>query len=98
MDAKEQLVERERAHIKSLYKSLLREIEDIKESFDERFRLLQDQLPSEYLPLLYVANPMTDDKFMRIRKKILDCSNDILRALELETHNFSVSFVFPENN
>lgn len=94
MTAKEELLERQRAHVKSLFKMLLAEIEDIKETHDERYRLLQDQLPPEYLPMLYAANPMTNDRFMRVRKKILDVSNDVLRAMDSEAEKYTVSFVF----
>lgn len=96
MNAKEQLLERQRIHTKSLFKTLLAEIENIKEDHDERYRLLQDQLPSEYLPMLYAANPLTDDRFMRIRKKILDVGNDVSRAMDSETERYDVTFVFKQ--
>jgi len=94
MNAKEELLERQRAHVKSLFKILLSEIEDIKEDFDERYRLLQDQLSPEHLPMLYAANPLTNDRFMRIRKRILDVGNDVSRAMDSETERYDVTFVF----
>lgn len=96
MNAKEQLLERQHAHVKSLFKTLLSEIENIKEDFDERYRLLQDQLPPEHLPMLYAANPLTNDRFMRIRKKILDVGNDVSRAMDSETERYDVTFVFKQ--
>jgi hypothetical protein len=96
MNAKEELLERQRAHVKSLFKTLLSEIENIKEDFDERYRLLQDQLGPEHLPMLYTANPLTNDRFMRIRKKILDVGNDVSRAMDSETEKYTVSFVFKQ--
>ena len=94
MTAKEQLLEGQRAQIKTLYKSLLREIEDLKEEFDERFRLFQDQLPPEYLKMLIAANPFTDSRFFRLRKRILDCGNDAERTLAGDSDKYTVSFVF----
>jgi hypothetical protein len=94
MTAKDELLASQRAQIKTLYKSLLREIEDLKEEFDERFRLFQDQLPPEYLKMLIAANPFTEDRFMRLRKRILDSGNDVERALTGESEKYSVSFVF----
>jgi hypothetical protein len=96
MNAKEELLERQRAHVKSLFKILLSEIEDIKEDFDERYRLLQDQLDPEHLPMLYTANPLTNDRFMRIRKRILDVGNDVSRAMDSETERYDVTFVFKQ--
>lgn len=94
MTAKDQMVAVLRANNKTLYKGLLRDVEDLKEEFDERFRLLQDQLPKEYLPLLFVANPLTEDRFFRLRKRILDAGNDAERALNGESEKYTVSFVF----
>lgn len=96
MNAKEQLLERQQAHVRNLFKTLLSEIENIKEDFDERYRLLQDQLPPEHLPMLYAANPLTNDRFMRIRKKILDVGNDVSRAMDSETERYDVTFVFKQ--
>lgn len=96
MNAKEEFLERQRSNVRSLFKTLLAEIENIKEDHDERYRLLQDQLPSEYLPMLYAANPLTDDRFMRIRKKILDVGNDVSRAMDSETERYDVTFVFKQ--
>jgi hypothetical protein len=96
MNAKEELLERQKSHIKSLFKTLLSEIEDIKEDFDERYRLLQDQLSPEHLPMLYAANPLTNDRFMRIRKRILDVGNDVSRAMDSETERYDVTFVFKQ--
>jgi len=98
MNAKDEMAAYQRGQIKTLYKSLLREIEDLKEEFDERFRLLQDQLPKEYLPLLFVANPLTEDRFFRLRKRILDSGNDVERALSGETEKYTISFVFKNEN
>lgn len=97
-NAKEQLLERQKNHIRSLFKSLLVEMESIKDEFDERFRLLQDQLGPEHLPMLMAANPLTDDKSLRIRKKILDIGNDILREMDSETEKYLISFVFKQPN
>ena len=94
MNAKEQLLECQRMHIRSLFKTLLSEIEGVKEDFDERYRLLQDQLGPEHLLMLYAANPLTNDRFMRIRKKILDVGNDVSRAMDSETERYNVTFVF----
>jgi hypothetical protein len=97
-DAKEELLERQQAHVKALFKSLLMEFESIKDDHDERYQLLQDQLGPEHLPMLIAANPLTDNKSLRIRKKILDIGNDILRAMDSEANKYLVSFVFKQPN
>lgn len=94
MNAKEEFLERQRSNVRLLFKTLLSEIEDLKENHDERYRLLQDQLGPEHLPMLYAANPLTNDRFMRIRKKILDVGNDVSRAMDSETERYNVTFVF----
>lgn len=96
MNAKEELLERQKSHIKALFKTLLLEIESIKEDFDERYRLLQDQLSPEHLPMLYASNPLTNDRFIRIRKRILDVGNDVSRAMDSETERYDVTFVFKQ--
>lgn len=98
MTAKDQLEATQRAQVKTLYKGLLREIEDLKEDFDERFQLFQDQLPPEYLKMLIAANPFTEARFMRLRKRILDSGNDVERALMGESEKYTVSFIFPQGN
>jgi hypothetical protein len=46
--------------------------------------------------MLYAANPLTDDRFFRIRKRILDVGNDVSRAMDSETERYDVTFVFKQ--
>lgn len=65
---------------------------EVKESHDEFYGKLMEKLPPEYITTLVVGNPLSDDKFMRLRKKILDKGNDTIRDSELELGQYSISF------
>lgn len=94
MQAQDSLSEKQRRFITSLFKHFLEMLSTIKAEHDEFYSALAEKMPEEYLTALYIGNPMTDDKFKRLRKQILDKGNDIIRDSDMELNNFSISFKF----
>lgn len=92
MQAKASLSQRQRRFVTALFKEFLEILGEVKENHDEYFGNLMEKLPPEYLTTLVVGNPLSDDKFMRLRKKVLDKGNDIIRDSELELEHYSISF------
>lgn len=92
MQAKDNLAQRQRRLVTALFKEFLEILGEIKDSHDEFYGNLMEKLPPEYITTLIVGNPMSDDKFMRFRKKVLDKGNDAIRDSEIELGNYSVSF------
>ncbi len=92
MEANTNLSQRQRRLITALFKDFLEIMGEVKESHDEYFGNLMEKLPPEFVTALVVGNPLSDDKFMRLRKKILDKGNDTIRDSEIEFGNYSISF------
>jgi len=92
MEAKTSLSQRQRRFVTALFKEFLEMLGEIKENHDEYFGNLMEKLPPEYLTTLVVGNPLSDDKFMRLRKRILDRGNDIIRDSELELDHYTIGF------
>lgn len=92
MEANTNLSQRQRRLITALFKDFLEIMGEVKESHDEYFGNLMEKLPPEFVTTLVVGNPLSDDKFMRLRKKILDKGNDTIRDSEIEFGNYSISF------
>ncbi len=92
MVASTTLQQRHRRFITALFKDFLEIMGEVKESHDEFYGKLMEKLPPEYITTLVVGNPLSDDKFMRLRKKILDKGNDTIRDSELELGQYSISF------
>lgn len=92
MQAKASLSQRQRRFVTALFKEFLEILGEVKENHDEYFGNLMEKLPPEYLTTLVVGNPLSDDKFMRLRKKVLDKGNDVIRDSELELDHYSISF------
>ncbi len=94
MEAINSLSQRQRRLITALFKDFLETMSEVKEAHDEYFGNLMEKLPPEFVTALVVGNPLSDDKFMRLRKKILDKGNDTIRDSELELGQYSISFCF----
>lgn len=92
MEASTSLSQRQRRLITALFKDFLETLGELKDSHDEYFGNLMEKLPPEFVTTLVVGNPLSDDKFMRLRKKILDKGNDTIRDSEIEFGNYSISF------
>ena len=94
MEPKTSLTQKQRRFITALFKEYLDILGEIKDSHDEYFGNLMEKLPPEFIPVLTIGNPLSDDKFMRLRKKVLDKGNDVIRDSELELDHYSISFCF----
>jgi hypothetical protein len=92
MQAKDSLQKRQRRFITALFKEYLEILGEVKASHDEFYGNLLDKLPKEYIPILVVGNPFSKEKYQRLRKKILDSGNDVIRESDLEIDNYEVSF------
>lgn len=92
MQAKDSLTKRQCRLITSLFKEFLEILETHKADYDEFYGNLLSKLPPEYITTLVVGNPLSEEKFKRLRKKVLDKGNDVLRDAEEEFGNFSISF------
>jgi hypothetical protein len=90
--AKDNFAQKQRRFVTALFKDFLEIIGEVKDDHDEFYGKLMEKLPPEYITTLVVGNPLSDDKFMRLRKKILDKGNDTIRDSELELGNYSISF------
>lgn len=90
--AKDNFAQKQRRFVTALFKDFLEIIGEVKDDHDEFYGNLMEKLPPEYITTLVVGNPLSDDKFMRLRKKILDKGNDTIRDSELELGNYSISF------
>jgi hypothetical protein len=78
----------------SLFKDMLVIIEDLKFEHDSQFRKILDVLPTEHHNLIYAANYLTDEKSVRLRKRILDIGNEAIRDFSDEFEKYTVTFVF----
>jgi hypothetical protein len=92
MQAKASLQQRQRRLVTALFKEFLEILEEQKAAHDEYFGNLLEKLPPEYLPVLVVGNPWSDEKHLRLRKKVLDKGNGVIRESDLELDNYSVGF------
>lgn len=94
MNAKISLEERCKRSMSSLFKDMLVIIEDLKFEHDLQFRKILDVLPPEHHNVIYAANYLTDDKSIRLRKRILDIGNEAIRDFSDEFEKYTVTFVF----
>jgi hypothetical protein len=96
MNAKKILSRRQCESTTFLFKQFLKIIEDLKRDHDVAYKKLYDNLPSEYVPILNVANYFDLDKLAHLRKRILDLGNEAMRSNDNELNNFTISFVFKD--
>ncbi|MBV6514006.1 MAG: hypothetical protein FMNOHCHN_03591 [Ignavibacteriaceae bacterium] len=92
MHAKDSLSKRQCRLITALFKEFLEILESHKADYDEFYGNLLEKLPNEYKTALILGNPLSEEKFKRLRKKVLDKGNDVLRDSEEELGHFSISF------
>lgn len=94
MKAQNFLEQRHKQSMTSLFKTMLKLVEDMKADHDFHYKKLYDNIPSEYHPIINTANHFDDEKFLWIRKKILDTGNESLRDFASELENYTISFIF----
>ena len=86
MIAKEFLNDRSDHHIRYLFKSFLRTLEEMQKVHEINFEKLYDNLPSDF----------DEDHYEVYRKKILDIGNSVLRDYNNELENLTVEFRFKQ--
>jgi hypothetical protein len=91
------LEKRYKQSITSIFKEMLKIVEDMKADHDYHYDKLYNNIPEEYHSVINTANHFDDKKFAWIRKKILDSGNDSLRDFSSEMENYTVSFIFKNN-
>lgn len=94
MKAQNFLEQRHKQSMTSLFKTMLKLVEDMKADHDFHYKKLYENIPSEYHPIINTANHFDDEKFLWIRKKILDTGNESLRDFASELENYTISFIF----
>lgn len=92
MEAKTNFAQKQRRLVTALFKEFLEILEEVKLTHDEYFGNLLENLPPEYVTTLVVGNPLSEEKYKRLRKKVLDKGNDVLRDSESEMGHYSISF------
>jgi len=92
MQAKDSLQQRQCRFVTALFKGYLDILAEVKASHDEYYGNLLKELPKEFLPVLLIGNPLSEEKFKRLRKRVLDAGNDAIRESELELNNYSIGF------
>lgn len=68
--------------VKSLYIEFLLILQEIGHEHDEAMAKLEKALPKEYQSYVELADYLLPEKGQRLRKRVLDRGNDILRELE----------------
>lgn len=94
MDAKKILNDSSDKEIKSLFKTMLLLLEDMRQDHVFHYQKLYDEIPEEYHSVIRAADHFTPDKLAWIRKRILDHGNDSVRNMQKEIENFKVTFKF----
>ena len=94
MNAKKILNDSSDKEIKSLFKTMLLLLEDMRQDHVFHYQKLYDEIPEEYHSVIRAADHFTPDKLAWIRKRILDHGNDSVRNMQKEIENFKVTFKF----
>jgi|TARA_R110001632_G_scaffold35298_3_gene89143 hypothetical protein len=96
MIAKEFLNDRSDHHIRYLFKSFLRTLEEMQKVHEINFEKLYDNLPNDCHGLIEMADYFDEDHYEVYRKKILDIGNSVLRDYNNELENLTVEFRFKQ--
>lgn len=94
MNAKKILNESSDKEIKSLFKTMLVLVEDMKKDHVFHYQKLYEEIPEEYHSVIRAADHFTPEKLAWIRKRILDHGNESVRNMQKEIENFKVTFKF----
>jgi len=94
MNAKKVLNDSSDKEIKSLFKTMLLLLEDMRQDHIFHYKKLYDEIPEEYHSVIRAADHFTPDKLAWIRKRILDHGNESVRNMQKEIENFKVTFKF----
>ena len=78
--------------ITTLFKDYLIMLEDLGDSHDEALAKLKTALPENYRPFVDLADYLTEERGVALRKKVLDSGNDTLREARKLLDQFTVQF------
>lgn len=78
-------------NISRITKDFLNLLEDCFAETQENFTKLQNSLPNESF-IIGQGNTLTEDKFKRLRKRILDIGGDVSRELISELDKLEIKF------
>lgn len=94
MNAKKILNESSDKEIKSLFKTMLMLVEDMRKDHIFHYEKLYQEIPKKYHSVIKTADHFTPEKLAWIRKRILDHGNESARNMQKEIENFKVTFKF----
>lgn len=94
MNAKKILNDSSDKEIKSLFKTMLVLVEDMKQDHDFHYEKLYSEIPEKYHSIIRTADHFTPEKLLWIRKRILDHGNESARNIQKEIENYKVTFKF----
>ena len=75
----------------NFYKDLLTMIEDLSEDHDTALFKLQEHLPEEYKKYVDLADYFPEERFKKLRGRILDGGNGTIRDIEMQMKNFDIT-------
>jgi hypothetical protein len=78
--------------VKNLFKGYLVLLEDLGDSHDAALAKLRAALPEQYRPFVDLADDLTPEHGVLLRKKVLDAGNDVLREISKLLEQFNVEF------
>lgn len=78
--------------ITTLFKTHLINMEDLGDRHDEALAKLRDALPEQYKAYVDLADYLTEEEGVRLRKRILDGGNDTWREVERLLTQFNIDY------
>lgn len=76
--------------VTNLYKEFLVMVEDLSEDHDTALCKLQDNLPEQYKKYVDLADYFPEERFKKLRGRILDKGNSSIREIEEQLKNFDI--------
>lgn len=76
--------------VTNLFKGYLIMLEDLGDSHDEALAKLKAALPPDYRPFVDLADYLTEERGVALRKKVLDAGNDSKRDIFKLLDSFNV--------
>lgn len=76
--------------ITNFYKEVLTMMEDLSEDHDTAMYKLQEHLPEEYKKFVDLADYFPEERFAKLRGRILSGGNGAIREIEKNVDNFEI--------
>ncbi len=81
--------------VTNLFKQQLALLEELEEDHDVALARLHDSLPPEYQAYVKLADYLDENKAKRLRGKVLDAGNDVLRQIDEQFQRYDISLRKP---